>query len=354
VQERAGRYRSALGWHRRSLEAAATIEGAPDVAQAMMAIASVRYWQGRFAECIDWCRRAIDEAERAGDRNALGHAYHLLHLTYTDLNADDRFELRDRALPIYEELDDPLGQGNALTNLGIDYARQGEWQDALAVWERGREAFARAGDVVGAAGMTHNIGEHYSNLGRLEEAEAAQADARRVWTAARYTLGAASATSGLGRTLARLGRDAEAMALLHEALTTFASLGRGIEVVETEARIVEAHLLAERWSEALALADESLTRVDGPEYAEYEAALHRGRGQALIALGDLEQARVALDASHDVARAEELEFELACTLVVQALIETDPYEAEADRDAARLIFDVLGANPTWLPFEPDA
>ena len=320
----------------------------------MLAIASVRYWQGRFEECITWCREAISEAERLGDRNALGHAYHLLHLTYTDLNDEARFDLRDRALPIYEELDDPLGQGNASTNLGIDYARQGEWEDALAVWERGREAFARAGDVVGAAGMTHNIGEHYSNLGRLEAAAVAQADARRVWTAARYTLGAASATSGLGRTLARMGRDDEAMPLLEEALDTFASLGRGIEVVETEARIVEAHLLAERWVEALALAEESLTRVDGPEYAEYEAALQRGRGHALLALGDVAGARIALDASREVARAAELEFELACTLVVQALVEDDPFEAEADRDAARIIFDVLGATPTWLPLEPGA
>ena len=80
----------------------------------MLAIASVRYWQGRFEECIAWCREAISEAERLGDRNALGHAYHLLHLTYTDLNDEARFDLRDRALPIYEELDDPLGQGNAL------------------------------------------------------------------------------------------------------------------------------------------------------------------------------------------------------------------------------------------------
>jgi class 3 adenylate cyclase/tetratricopeptide (TPR) repeat protein len=349
VQERAGRYRSALGWHRRSLDAAQSVPGAPDVAQSMMAIASVRYWQGKFDECIRWCRRAIDEAERAGDRNALAHAYHLLHLTYTDLNDEERFVLRDRALPIYEELDDPLGQGNALTNLGIDYARQGEWEEALAVWERGREAFERAGDVVGAAGMTHNIGEHYSNLGRLEDAEARQVEARRVWKAARYTLGAASATSGLGRTLARLGRDAEAMALLEEALTTFASLGRGIEYVETEARIVEAHLLAERWEDALQLANDALTRIDGVEYAEFETALQRARGQALIALGDIEGARAALARSREVARAEELEYELACTLVVQALVEDDPYEAEADRDAARIIFDVLGANPRWLP-----
>jgi class 3 adenylate cyclase/tetratricopeptide (TPR) repeat protein len=352
VREREGQYRSALGWHRRGLDAARR-SSPDDVAQAMMALASVRYWQGRFDDCIAWCTQAIDEAELSGDKEALAHAYQLLHLTYTDLNDDARFALRDAALPIYEALDDLLGQGNALTNLGIDYARQGEWELALDAWERGRGAFERAGDVVGAAGLVHNIGEHYSNLGRLEEAEARHAEARRVWTAARYPLGAASATSGLGRTLARQGRDAEAMPLLEEALETFAELGRGLEVVETEARIVEAHLLADRFIDALVLADDVLTRVDGPEYADLEAALLRGRGHALFALGDVERARLALDASADVARAADLEYELACTLVVQALVEDDPLEAEADRATARIVFDVLGANPTWLPTAPD-
>ena len=365
VQERAGKYRSALGWHRRSLEAAqaavaeaeaAAAPGEPagesDVAQAMVAIASVRYWQGRFADCIDWCRRAIDEAGTAGDRPALAHAYHLLHLTYTDLNDDERFTLRDRALPIYEELDDPLGQGNALTNLGIDYARQGEWQDALVMWDRGREAFERAGDVVGAAGMTHNIGEQLSNIGRLEEAQTRHLDARRVWTAARYTLGAASATSGLGRTLARSGRDAEAMPLLLEALHTFAALGRGTEVVETESRVVEAHVLAGRWDAAIELADASLARATGPEYAEYVAALHRGRGRALLGLGDVAGARDALATSLDVARAVELDFEMASTLTIRALVQDDPAEAEADRETARRIFEVMHATPTWLPLPP--
>jgi class 3 adenylate cyclase/tetratricopeptide (TPR) repeat protein len=355
VQERAGRYRSALGWQRRSLEAAQTAgeDGAgSDVAQAMLALASVRYWQGKLAECIDWCRRAIDEAEAAGDRRVLAHAYQLLHLTYSDLNDDERFAFRDRALPIFEELDDPLGQGNVLTNLGIDYSRQGDWATALEAWDRGREAFERAGDVVGAAGMTHNIGEQLSILGRLEEAEVRHVEARRVWTAARFTLGAASATSGLGRTLSRLGRDDEAMPLLLEALHMFADLGRGIFVIETEARIVEAHVLAQRWDAAIELADAALARATGPEHAENIAVLQRGRGQALYALGQIEEARAALDAGLAVAREHELEFEIASTLAIRALVQTDPAEADADRAAARSMFAVMDATPSWLPLDP--
>ena len=217
------------------------------------------------------------------------------------------------------------------------------------MWDRGREAFEQAGDVVGAAGMTHNIGEQLSNLGRLEEAEARQTEARRIWTAARYTLGAAAATSGLGRTLARMGRDAEATAHLTEALHTFAGLGRGMEVVETEARLVEAHVLAGRWSEALVLADASLARAEGAEYAEFVAAFHRGRPRALIGIGNAEAARVALEQSMTSARAAGLEFEAASTLAVRALVQEDAADADADREAAHKIFAEIGASPTWLP-----
>ena len=198
--------------------------------------------------------------------------------------------------------------------------------------------------------MTHNIGEHYSNLGRLEAAEVAQADARRVWTAARYTLGAASATSGLGRTFARMGRDDEAMPLLEEALDHVREPGsrdRGGGDRGPHRRSPPAGRAVGRGAPRSPRSRSPESTV--PSTRSTSRRCKRGRGQALLALGDVDGARIALDASREVARAAELEFELACTLVVQALVEDDPFEAEADRDAARIIFDVLGATPTWLP-----
>ncbi|MET1003056.1 MAG: tetratricopeptide repeat protein, partial [Acidimicrobiia bacterium] len=259
----------------------------------------------------------------------------------------ERLSLRDQALPIYEEIGDLLGQGNVLTNVGIDLAREGRWEEALVLWDRGRDAFDRAGDVVGAAGMTHNIGEQLANLGRLEEAEARQREARRVWTAARYSLGAAAATSGLGRTLARSGRDEEAIALLGEALDTFGRLGRALEVIETEARIVEAHSLAGRWQDALDLADMSLARAVGDEYVEYVAAMHRDRGRALHALGDTTAAEAAFECSLSRAREAALDLEIAATLATRASLRAGA-EAESDRAEARRILDAMGATRNWL------
>ena len=183
--------------------------------------------------------------------------------------------------------------------------RQGEWEDALVVWERGREAFAAAGDVVGAAGMTHNIGEHYSNLGRLEEAEAAQADARRVWTAARYTLGAASATSGLGRTLRAHGTrrrsdGATRGSARHVRELRARDRGRGDR--GPHRRSAPAGRALDRSARARRRVPDA--PIDGPEYAEYEAALQtRTRAGAHRARRHRSGARVALDASRRRSRA---------------------------------------------------
>jgi len=341
VRERQGRYRSALGWYRRALEAAGP--SGSDTARAMMALASVRYWQGRFSECVRRCEESIAVAELADDKPTLAHAFYLLHLTYTDTNDAQRVPLRDAALPIYEAVDDLIGQGNVLTNVGIDLARDGRWDDALDAWERGRLAFERAGDVVGAAGMEHNIGEGLANLGRFDEAEQHQREARRIWTAARYTLGAASATSGLARTLAHRGDDDEAIVLLTETLATFQRLGRGVEVIETQTRIAEAHVLARRWQAGLDVADTALPGADGAEYSDLRSQLLRHRGTALHALGDAGGARAALDESVRTADDAGLKFELAAALHARASITTDPAVAAHDRSRAEQILAKLGA-----------
>jgi tetratricopeptide (TPR) repeat protein len=344
VQERRGQYRAALSWHQRALKAAKP--ESPEVAKAMMELASVRYWQERFPDCIAWCERAIDVAQEVGDKHVLAHAYHLLHLTYTDLNDVARIELRDAALPIYEALDDLLGQGNVLTNVGIDHARDGDWVGALELWHRGRAAFEQAGDVVGAAGMAHNIGEALSNLGRLDEAEGYQRDALRIWTAARFVMGATAATSGLGRTLARGGHDEEALLLLAEALVRFEQLGRNLDVVETKARVAEAHAFAGRWSDVRATVDDALADAQGAEYAEARAQLFRFLGNECAQRGDSDGALDAFARSLAEAQAVDLRFEIAETLAARAAVGGPT--ADIDRRRALDIFAELGATPPWI------
>ena len=90
IPEREGRYPQALRWFRRGLKRLEASEGTAAGAiraQLMMGYASVRQIQGRSAEAVRRCREAIAEAELAGERRALAHAYHIMDWAYVEPTA---------------------------------------------------------------------------------------------------------------------------------------------------------------------------------------------------------------------------------------------------------------------------
>ena len=171
LRENEGHYTEALRWYERGLRRADELEGAPQVLHRLrlsLGYAAARFRQGAFEECVEWVERVIEDARAAGALEELAHAYYLVHLAYTSLGSPKRHEVRDLALPIYEELGDLLGQANALNNLGIDAYYEGRWDEALGYYERSRAARQRIGDVVGAATIANNIAEILSDQGRID------------------------------------------------------------------------------------------------------------------------------------------------------------------------------------------
>src|SRR5207249_628047 len=90
---------------------------------------SINVHQGRFAQAIEWCRRAIDEAERSGEKKALALAYCLLDWAYVALGSPERATFSRHALVLYEELHDLPGQAGVYNNLGMWAYFQGNWSE---------------------------------------------------------------------------------------------------------------------------------------------------------------------------------------------------------------------------------
>ena len=226
-------------------------------------------------------RAVIENARAAGALPELAHAYYLAHLAYTSLGSPKRNEVRELALPIYEELGDLLGQANALNNLGIDAYYEGRWEDALGFYGRSRAARDRIGDVVGAATIANNIAEILSDQGRIVEAEAELREVRAICEAAGSRLMTAVADANLGRAAARAGGSDEARELLSAAIGSLREIDAGSFVVEVQARLAEAALFAGDFEGALASVDEAeaITGTSAPPAVQ--ALLHRIRGQAL-------------------------------------------------------------------------
>ena len=264
LYERQGRYRQALSCHTRGRRLLVADDEAArrELCELDLASAGLYSRQGRYRACRQFATRAATEAVRAGHRSGLAHALYLQHLLSVYLGGPDD-ELGYRALGIFEELSDLLGQGNALNNLGIGAYFRGEWERALELYERSRDARARAGDVVGAATEENNIAEILSDRGDTDAARPLLEAARSTWQAAGYRVGTALATANLGRLEARVGDTARGRRLLEEALAEFREIRSHVMCVETEVRLAETTLLEGNFSAAVTMSRELLETLSG-------------------------------------------------------------------------------------------
>jgi class 3 adenylate cyclase/tetratricopeptide (TPR) repeat protein len=338
IPERVGRYSQALRLISRGNKVLEGVEGedaARERARLSAAYSSIRQAQGRPKDAIRWCRRAITEAEAAGDRDALAHAYAILSWAYASTGDPESGRYSLMALQIYEELGNLGRQALVLNYLGAFAYFDGKWEEARDYYERGRAARERTGDAVGAAYGTINIGEILSDQGHLGEAETLFRAALRVWRAAGYRAGVADALSQMGRAAARSGRFEEALALLSEARSMHEDVGSRAWVLEDDSRIAECHLLNGDFRNALSLAYSALAGASGAEGVGVQIPmLHRIRGLALMGLGEHASARGAFEESLRLGRSRGAEFEVALTL--QALADVLRLQGTPEADAGPL------------------
>jgi tetratricopeptide (TPR) repeat protein len=325
VRERLGQYSQALRWYGRGLR---RTDHRGHRIELSLAYAGVRYRQGRYVDCTRWCKRVVEDAERAGDRKNLAHAYYLLDAAYTDLGSAESETYRLRALPIYEELGDLVGQANVLNNLGVDAYVEGRWAEALEYYRRSRVARERAGDVVGVATAANNIGEILSDQGRYDEAERYFREAFNIWRSARYQMGVGVATANLGRLATRLGNLKDAEHLLLGSLEELQSIKAENFTVDTEARIAEQLLYAGDPASALRIIDTATDRLSGIGGSAFlRSTLLRLRACALVQLGEPDAAAVLIHESIEVARSLRAGYDIA--LALQVLADIDAGEKRA-------------------------
>jgi class 3 adenylate cyclase/tetratricopeptide (TPR) repeat protein len=291
VEERLGRYSEALRWYGRGLHAAQDVTDDRDlavaVAQLEAAYAGVLFRQGRLRESVRRAERAAAAAERAEDLPTLAHACYLLDNALTDLGEDTAaLRYRHRALPIFEELGDLLGQANVLNNLGIDAFFAGDHDAALALYRRSRAAREAAGDVVGTATADHNIAEVLLERDELDEAARLFAEALRIYRGARYALGVAYAEGNLATIAARRGDHVDAVASFRTALTGFEELGGGPIVAETGLGLARSLAELGRWVEVWEVTD----RLADHGRSTVREAAARLRIRALEATGSTDRA----------------------------------------------------------------
>jgi len=321
VEDRLGRYGQALRWATRArttIDGMEVIDASRERAQIDAWYATVLQSSGRLAEAINWCHAAIALAEEVDEPKALAQANFVLG--WSDfLLGRSGIDHMERALAIYERLDDTAGQAHMSVNLGAAAYYAGRWDYARDTWDKGRELFIQVGDASSAAISDANVAQVLADQGRADEAEPLLRSCVRLYRASGdpYMLGAA--LSQLARVVCRRGRPDEAMGLFEDSSRELTSAGASAEELETQALWSEALLLAGRVEEAVARAAETLTRIRtlGAESVALPLLL-RVIGIGVAARGDVEGARERLDEALDLARDRAAEFDIASAQLARA------------------------------------
>jgi len=338
LHERLGEYDEAVKWFRRALHVAPLDDEslASEVAELELEYAVVLYRQGQYAECFRVSGEAAARAERAGDRSAAAHAYRLLDSADRALGGHDESWLA-KALPIYEELGDPIGRAIVLNNWGIRAYYAGRWDEAQAYYEQSREAEHASGDVVRAATASNNEAEILLDQGQLDRAAELFQEALRVYRASGYAFGAAVVGFNLARAAAAAGRFDEAHALFDAARAELVEIGSESFVLELDMRRAECHVLEGRYAEALELATATLAASErASEAGPRLPLLERVRGLALVQARRPDEGRERLEASLAAGRENASDFEVALTLRALALTGRPECGGEADDVLRRL------------------
>ncbi len=270
--------------------------------------------QGRHEIAVEWANRAIEDARRARDRDALAHSFKTLDLVYMELRQPENAVYSEEALALYQELDDVPNQAVVLNNMGAVAYLQSRWDEARELYERAVALYERVGNRVGACFSRYNIAEILTDQGHLEEAERLFMEVERVWRASSFLNGIAYVQLGRGRIAAAVEHFDEALELFTRARSGWEEIGADARVVEADARIAECHLLRGEPDAAIAVTDEALGgSAVGDGAAPQAALIHRVRGYAFIQRGELDRAREELERSRREAGAHESAYEAALT-----------------------------------------
>lgn len=338
LRERARHYGQALAWFTRGLRALESVEG--HEAQLLFnrlkaARGAARLRQGRLRAALPELHAAIEGARRADDQETLAHAYYLMDWALTDLGSPEVEEYRGKALEIYERLGDRAGMARSLNNLGVDAYYEGRWDEAVAYYERAREANEAVGDVIETANVENNIAEVRLDQGRIEEARVLLQDALATWASAQSWMGVGMATANLGLCALRTGDLDGAAARFVAAREAYEKIDARAEAFAVYALEAE-HLLCRRRP------DEALERVGAIRARAKEigvgpallAGLQRLAAHAKLQSGDRDGGLVRLDEALALAGQVDAAWEQARCLQTLARVRGAEGTEAADQAAA--------------------
>ena len=225
VQEALGDYPGATQSLRRSLHYSQTHEDREGEAAIRTTLGHLSCLTGDYQVAVTHLTRALDMHVQAGQQVQQAVALNYLGLAQRLLGrADAAVASQQEAIARFSALGVQLGEANAWQELGLARQLAGE-SGALEAGQRALSLYAEIGDRIGQAEALNSLGEILLACGKPAEAAAAHERATEMIGELDAPMETARALEGLGRCLLSQQDIATAQASLQQALTRYRQLG---------------------------------------------------------------------------------------------------------------------------------
>jgi tetratricopeptide (TPR) repeat protein len=209
----------------------------------------------------------------------------------------DALTIHGHARHVAQHTNDPTGQADALTNIGVAHLRLGQYGPADEHLQQALHLFQQAGDPVGQARALGNLGNIEGTLGRYGRATEYHKQVLALSRQVGDVTGEVDALNNLGIIEARLGRHEPAADYHEQALVRCRQAGDRTgeawvlnNLGEAEARLGRYVPATDHLLQALALCREAGDRTGEAWVLDSLGILHTHRGQPAQATDHHQQA----------------------------------------------------------------
>jgi ATP/maltotriose-dependent transcriptional regulator MalT/DNA-binding SARP family transcriptional activator len=146
-----------------------------DVARVLVTRASIYRFQGRYAEAVTYCQRALSLAvqSQGKDRSINAMAYKNMGMSWMRMGQTKRGrEALIQALEAFIELNDVQDIGLAYHDLGVSYEMTGEISQSIASYQAALRSWQQLGNLSPWANTLNGLGVIYYLQGNYSQAQA--------------------------------------------------------------------------------------------------------------------------------------------------------------------------------------
>lgn len=267
-----------------------------------MGLADILHTDGPWTRALDVHRTAAEAGERLGEPAAYANVLtNLGRVALTGEHPEADADLA-KALGIYREIDDSLGEANALTDLGRIRYLFGDYPEALDALSGSLKIYREIGNRLGEANVLTDLGRVHYVTGAYADSGDALIEALAIYREIGQRNGEASILIDLGRVRCMTGEYSEAGEVLTQALVIQRKIGNRNGEANALTDLGRVRYLSGDYPEAAEVLTRALEiqRELGNGNGEANALTHLGRVRYLT--GDYSEAGEVLTQALEIYR----------------------------------------------------